>query len=184
MPDYLNQILARLSAFIARMSGGALVRCERLTPAEILARLSFVDRLVLLVAAIQVVLFVLAVLIEFSVRKRRRVRELEHRGPASVGDPARSRPAEEMPPRDRAARAPFRSERALPVAPASLAGSPAEPAAEPALSSPRRLRRRSNRARTGRAAAGRGGRAEGARANRTWDSAGRARICSRVFAPR
>ena len=95
MPDYIKQILAKLSAAVTWMLSGLsaamsavlawlsslmaatlawLSSIERLSPAEMLARLSFVDRLVLIVAAIEVVLFVLAILIEFSARKRRRVR--------------------------------------------------------------------------------------------------------------
>jgi fused signal recognition particle receptor len=98
VPDYIKQILAKLSAAVAWMLSGLsaamsavlawlsslmaatlawLSSIERLGPAEMLARLSFVDRLVLIVAAIEVVLFVLAMLIEFSARKRRRVRALE-----------------------------------------------------------------------------------------------------------
>ncbi|MGZ6195841.1 MAG: hypothetical protein ACXWML_11515, partial [Candidatus Binataceae bacterium] len=94
MPDYLNQILARLSAFIARMPA-ELSSLEHLAPAEILARLSFVDRLVLLVAAIQVVLFVLAILIEFSVRKRRRA--LDHAAEQGATRPETAPPEEAAP---------------------------------------------------------------------------------------
>ena len=75
MPDYINQIPGRLSAFIARMLVG-LASLEHLSPAEILARLSLVERLVLVVVASQIVLFVAAMLIEFSARKRRRADEL------------------------------------------------------------------------------------------------------------
>jgi fused signal recognition particle receptor len=94
VPDYLNQILARLSAFIARMPA-ELSSLEHLTPAEILAPLSFVDRLVLLVAAIEVVLFVLAVLIEFSVRKRRRA--LDHAAEQGATRPETALPEEAAP---------------------------------------------------------------------------------------
>ena len=132
MPDYLNQILARLSAFIARMPA-ELSSLERLTPAEILARLSFVDRLVLLVAAIEVVLFVLAVLIEFSVRKRRRVLDLG-------AEPGATQP-ETAPPEQAAPRAPAVKRPAVePSSPAppgepatkgAIQPAPAEPTLEP-----------------------------------------------------
>ena len=141
MPDYLNQILARLSAFVARMPA-ELSSLEHLTPAEILARLTFVDRLVLLVAAIEVVLFVLAVLIEFSVRKRRR-RTLdlgavqEATGPETAPPeqtapraPAVKRPAVEPP-------APAPGEPATKVAIEPTPAAPAlEPEVEPAASPP------------------------------------------------
>ena len=75
MPDYIRQIVGRLSALVAKVIA-ALAALEHLSPAEILARLSLIDRLVLIVAASQVVLFVTAMLIEFSARKRRRSDEL------------------------------------------------------------------------------------------------------------
>lgn len=109
MPDYIAEIPARLSSVIS----------------ETLAGLSFVDRLVLVVAASQIVLLVLAILIEFSARKRRRsVPELERAAEQALraawpeGAPAEAiavRPAAHAPP----------------VAP-SPASAPAEPAAQPA----------------------------------------------------
>jgi fused signal recognition particle receptor len=72
----MNEILARLSSVIVRILDG-LSSVERLGLTETLARLSLVDRLVLAVAASQIVLLVLATLIEFSARKRRSVHELE-----------------------------------------------------------------------------------------------------------
>ncbi|MGZ3511689.1 MAG: signal recognition particle-docking protein FtsY [Candidatus Binataceae bacterium] len=131
MPDCLNQILARLSAFIARMPA-ELSSLEHLAPAEILAQLSFVDRLVLLVAAIQVVLFVLAVLIEFSVRKRRRA--LDHAAEQGATRPETA-PPEEAAPRP-SARAPS-VERPAVQPPSPAPGEPATKGAiEPAPAAP------------------------------------------------
>ncbi|HEY2523640.1 MAG TPA: signal recognition particle-docking protein FtsY [Candidatus Binataceae bacterium] len=105
MPDYIHQIVGRLSAFVAAMLAG-LASLEHLSPAEILARISLIDRLVLIVVASQVVLFVVAMLIEFSARKRRRADEL-------------GRAAEEAP-------------RALRAKPAPAKRPPAQPAPMPA----------------------------------------------------
>ena len=77
MPDYTNEIRDRLYAFVAWVLA-QLSSVERLGLTETFARLSFVERMVLIVAASQVVLLVFATLIEFSARKRRRVRDLEH----------------------------------------------------------------------------------------------------------
>ncbi|MGA8566720.1 MAG: hypothetical protein WB580_02905, partial [Candidatus Binataceae bacterium] len=77
MPDYINEFLARLSSIIAWILAG-LLSVERLGLTGTLARLSFVERLVLAVAASQIVLLIVAILIEFSARKRRSVHELEH----------------------------------------------------------------------------------------------------------
>ena len=77
MPNYINQIPGRLSALIGRMLAG-LASLAHLGPGEILARLSLVERLVLVVVASQLVLFAAAALIEFSARKRRRADELGH----------------------------------------------------------------------------------------------------------
>ncbi|HTJ08351.1 MAG TPA: signal recognition particle-docking protein FtsY [Candidatus Binataceae bacterium] len=132
MPDYLNQILARLSAFIAGMPA-ELSSLEHLTPAEILARLTFVDRLVLLVAAIEVVLFVLAVVVEFSARKWRRA-------PGPAVEQGTARP-ETAPPQEAAPRAPARApsvERpAVQQPPSPAPGEPATTGAiEPAPGAP------------------------------------------------
>jgi fused signal recognition particle receptor len=77
VPDYINEIRDRLSAVVAWFLA-QLSSVERLGLTETFARLSFVERMVLIVAASQVVLLVFASLIEFSARKRRRVRDLEH----------------------------------------------------------------------------------------------------------
>jgi fused signal recognition particle receptor len=77
VPDYTNEIRDRLYAFVAWVLA-QLSSVERLGLTETFARLSFVQRMVLIVAASQVVLLVFATLIEFSARKRRRVRDLEH----------------------------------------------------------------------------------------------------------
>jgi fused signal recognition particle receptor len=77
VPDYVNEIRDRLSTVIAWILA-QLSSVERFGLTEMFARLSFVERMVLIVAASQVVLLVFASLIEFSARKRRRVRDLEH----------------------------------------------------------------------------------------------------------
>jgi fused signal recognition particle receptor len=111
VPDYINEILARLSSVIAR----------------ILAGLSSVERLVLVVAASQVVLLVLAVLIEFSARKRRRVHELELADQQAL----RATRPEVVPAEEIASwPTPPPTERAPSVAPPP-AEAPAEPAVEP-----------------------------------------------------
>jgi len=113
VPDYINQILARLSSLIS----------------ETLAGLSFVDRLVLVVAASQIVLLILAMLIEFSARKRRRsVHELERAAEQAL---RAARP--EGVPAQRVVSAP--TARAPSVVP-PLAGAPAEPVAEVAPAEP------------------------------------------------
>jgi fused signal recognition particle receptor len=102
VPDYINQILGRLSALIARMLAG-LASLEHLGPAEILARLSLVEGLVLVVVAGQIVLFVAAMLIEFSARKRRRADELGRAAEQALRTlrvepaPAKRPPAEAVP---------------------------------------------------------------------------------------
>lgn len=125
MLEYVNEILARLSAVIARMLA-ELSFLERLSPAEILARLSFVDRLVLVVAASQVLLFILAILIEFSARKRRQsVDELERAAKQALRATRHEVPSpEEI--------VPEATERTPSVAPSSAAP-PAELAVEPEI---------------------------------------------------
>ena len=155
MPDYINEIPAKLSSVIARIPA-ELSSVENLGLTETFARLPFVERLVLVVAVAQVVLLVLAILIEFSARKRRRVHDLEHEAqqalhatrpevvPAEeIASWPTSRPPEHAPPTARLPRHPpsrFRTygrtcsrqeaiERIEPVEPAEPA--PAEPAAPP-----------------------------------------------------
>ena len=129
MPDYTNEILARLSSIIAWILAG-LSSVERLGLTGTLARLSFVERLVLAVAASQIVLLILAILIEFSARKRRSVHELEHAAQQALDA---TRPevvlAEEIAswPTSRPA------EHAPPVAPPPAPLPPVEPAAEPTV---------------------------------------------------
>ena len=140
MPDYITKIPARLSsaiaailaavssaitAIFARLSSAMaaifawLSSLDHLTLSEIVAKLSFVDRLALIVVASQVVLLVLAILIEFSARKRRRFRTLES---AAAQELAAARP--EIPPAEEIA--------PLPSAHAPPAATLAEPVVEPA----------------------------------------------------
>jgi fused signal recognition particle receptor len=86
VPDYINEILAKLSSVIARILAG-LSSVENLGLTETFARLPLVERLILVVAVAQVVLLVLAILIEFSARKRRRVHDLEHEAPQALHAP-------------------------------------------------------------------------------------------------
>jgi fused signal recognition particle receptor len=121
VPDYIRQIVGRFSALVAKVIA-ALAALEHLSPAEILARLSLIDRLVLIVAASQVVLFVTAMLIEFSARKRRRSDEL-------------GRPAEEALRALRAEPAPARRPPAaqpapIPPAPTAAVSRPPQPKPE------------------------------------------------------
>ena len=135
MPDYINQIPGRLSAFIARMLVG-LASLEHLSPAEILARLSLVERLVLVVVASQIVLFVAAMLIEFSARKRRRADELGR----AAEEALRALRAEPTPAkRPPAQPAPMPAAQKAPVAqPAPAAeAAPAAPAERPAEAAPK-----------------------------------------------
>ena len=126
MPDYINEILARLSSVIARILAG-LSSVERLGLTETFARLSFVEALVLVVAASQVVLLVLAILIEFSARKRRTVHELELADQQAL----RATRPEVVPAEEIASwPTPPPTERAPSVAPPP-AEAPAEPAVEP-----------------------------------------------------
>ncbi len=161
MPHYVSEISARLSAAVAAVLAWLslvmatilawlssamaaiftwLSSLERLTPAEMLARLSFVDRLVLVVAASQVLLFVLAILIEFSARKRRRVHELEHAvEQALYAPPPAVVPPEEIAAEPTEAHAPSVAPPLPPEArPAEQAvePTPAEPAEEPAPAEP------------------------------------------------
>ncbi len=88
MADYTNEIRDRLSAVVAwsvaELSAvltwilAELSSVERLGLTETFARLSFVERMVLVVAGSQVVMLIVAILIEFSARKRRSVHDLEH----------------------------------------------------------------------------------------------------------
>ena len=135
MPDYINQIPGRLSAFIARMLVG-LASLEHLSPAEILARLSLVERLALVVVASQIVLFVAAMLIEFSARKRRRADELGR----AAEEALRALRAEPTPAkRPPAQPAPMPAAQKAPVAqPAPAAeAAPAAPAERPAEAAPK-----------------------------------------------
>jgi len=139
VPDYITKILARLSsvmsttvawlssvlamvlAWLSYVSTAILARLssfDRFTLAEVLARLSFVDRVVLVVAASQVVLLVLAILVEFSARKRRRVPTLER----AAGEELAATPPE-IPPAQEIA--------SLPAAHAPPAAAPSEPIVEP-----------------------------------------------------
>jgi len=135
VPDYINQIPGRLSAFIARMLVG-LASLEHLSPAEILARLSLVERLALVVVASQIVLFVAAMLIEFSARKRRRADELGR----AAEEALRALRAEPTPAkRPPAQPAPMPAAQKAPVvqpAPAAEAA-PAAPAERPAEAAPK-----------------------------------------------
>jgi len=135
VPDYINQIPGRLSAFIARMLVG-LASLEHLSPAEILARLSLVERLALVVVASQIVLFVAAMLIEFSARKRRRADELGR----AAEEALRALRAEPTPAkRPPAQPAPMPAAQKAPVAqPAPAAeAAPAAPAERPAEAAPK-----------------------------------------------
>ena len=135
MPDYINQIPGRLSAFIARMLVG-LASLEHLSPAEILARLSLVERLALVVVASQIVLFVAAMLIEFSARKRRRADQLGR----AAEEALRALRAEPMPAkRPPAQPSPMPAAQKAPVAqPAPAAeAAPAAPAERPAEAAPK-----------------------------------------------
>ena len=135
MPDYINQIPGRLSAFIARMLVG-LASLEHLSPAEILARLSLVECLALVVVASQIVLFVAAMLIEFSARKRRRADELGR----AAEEALRALRAEPTPAkRPPAQPAPMPAAQKAPVAqPAPAAeAAPAAPAERPAEAAPK-----------------------------------------------
>jgi fused signal recognition particle receptor len=143
VPDYINEIPARLSAVITWILA-ELSSVERLGLTETFAKLSFVERLVLVVAASQVVVLVLAILIEFSARKRRSVHDLE---PTAQQAPHETRPevvlAEEIaswskspPPMHAPPAVPPAVEPAREAAPASEAierieSPPAEPAARP-----------------------------------------------------
>jgi fused signal recognition particle receptor len=139
VPDYITKILARLSsvmsttvawlssvlamvlAWLSYVSTAILAwlsSFDRFTLAEVLARLSFVDRVVLVVAASQVVSLVLAILVEFSARKRRRVPTLER----AAGEELAATPPE-IPPAEEIA--------SLPAAHAPPAAASAEPIVEP-----------------------------------------------------
>jgi fused signal recognition particle receptor len=133
VPDYITKILARLSttitpilAWLSSVLAAILAwlsSFDRQTLPEVFAKLSFVDRLVLVVAASQIVLLGLAILIEFSARKRRRVPTLEHAaGEELAATPADLPPVEEIAP--------------LPTAHAPPVAAPAEPAVEAAPTAP------------------------------------------------
>jgi fused signal recognition particle receptor len=78
VPDYVTQIPARLAALFNQAFGNsssvahqAIARWSALGH-QFLARLSYIDWLILILVVSQVVLLFIAVLIEFSARKRRR----------------------------------------------------------------------------------------------------------------
>ena len=128
MPDYINEILTRSSAVINEILAG-LASLEHLTPAEMLARLSLVDRLVLVVAASQAVLLFLAILIEFSARKRRQsIPELQRAAEQALREARPEISAPELPLPEQIAPEP--TGRAPAVAPPP-APPPAKPAVEP-----------------------------------------------------
>jgi fused signal recognition particle receptor len=87
LSSVLTTILAGLSSIMAAVLAwlssaltvilGWLSSLDGLSLSEVFAKLSFVDQLLLVVAASQVVMFVLATLVEFSARKRRRIPILE-----------------------------------------------------------------------------------------------------------
>jgi len=117
----LSSVLTAITVWLSSVEATILAwlsSFDRLTLSEVLARLSFVDRLVLVVAASQVVLLVLAILVEFSARKRRRVPTLEH----PAGEELSATPPE-IPPAEEIA--------SLPTAHAPAAAVPAEPVVEP-----------------------------------------------------
>jgi fused signal recognition particle receptor len=148
VPDYINEIPARLSSVIARILA-ALSSVEHLGLTETFARLPLVERLLLIVAASQVVVLVLAILIEFSARKRRSVHELERDSQQAlratrpevvlaeeIASWPTSRPPEHAPPAAQpppTARADQTFEPAVESAPAkeAIEPAPAEPAAPP-----------------------------------------------------
>ena len=91
MSDYTNEIRDKLSAVIAWILY-EVSNVERLGLSEMFARLSFVEKLILILAASQIVVLVLAILIEFSARKSRRIPDLEQHVPPQ--------PPRETPPED------------------------------------------------------------------------------------
>ncbi|HVA39041.1 MAG TPA: signal recognition particle-docking protein FtsY [Candidatus Binataceae bacterium] len=125
MQDYKTEILAWLTYVKTAILAG-LASIDRLAlrfAHEAEASLSSVDplvlRLALIVAATQVVLLVFAILIEFSARKRRRVRTLERADQQELAAaPPEIPPPEEIAPQ--------------PSAHAPPAATPAEPVVEPA----------------------------------------------------
>lgn len=133
MPDYITKVLARLStaitpilAWLSSVLAAILAwlsSFDRQTLPEVLAKLSFVDRLVLVVAASQIVLLGLAILIEFSARKRRRVPTVGR----AAGEELAATPAE-IPPIEEIA--------SLPTAHAPPAATSAEPVVEAAPTAP------------------------------------------------
>ena len=90
MSDYINEISDRLSAIIAWVLA-ELSSAECLGLTETFARLSFVEQLILLLAVSQAAVLVLAIVIEFSARKRRRIQNLK---------PVPHEPPPEAPPED------------------------------------------------------------------------------------
>ena len=71
MTDYLDKIISGLSSDVSAAAAW-LSSLERLS-LDRLAQLSFIDKLLLILLASQVLLFIVACLVEFSVRKRRRL---------------------------------------------------------------------------------------------------------------
>ena len=94
LSSVMTEILAWLSSALAAAMAW-LSSVDRLVPSEIIGKLSLADRLVLIVAASQVVLLVLAILVEFSARKRRRVRTLEPAAGQELAEPPRQIPRAE-----------------------------------------------------------------------------------------
>jgi len=91
---------------------------------EILSRLTFIDRLALEAAASQVVVLIAAILIEFSARKRRRVRPLEH-APEQTTDQAEQTMRPEVALAEEIASWP--TPRTPPVTPPPASAEPVEP---------------------------------------------------------
>ena len=161
MAEYLNKIISGLSSDLS--AGIAWLSSLEQLSIDRLARLSLIDKLLLILLASQVLLFIVACLIEFSARKRRRLKLTQpvtaeelpktpveaptsppaameppiHAPPEPAGPPLEAEPsegpAELPPPQPEPALPPAAAEPPSPELPSVLPAAPAPPKAPPRI---------------------------------------------------